>query len=401
MDPSAVTDLASFLSGEAPEPPASLGEALRAQAAAARAFARGDAPPPRGLDAEVARAVCHLLATSGDGARLARAAADGDKPLAKEARRALHVLRSRGAAVSVPRPAGRAEPLVAHADAEPEVESIASMIDARGERGVWLCRRDPAKGGITVYQTVLSEDRGLVELVTGRATRKSYRELTRDLTRNRDFTAALVPTAYARWLIEQATARTQAIGRALPPGYAQARADLGPAARPAVHPALVAWPDAPSLDDAAAAALFELPELRGWIPDEDVVRAVALKLAEVDESRLLIDDKQKAAARRDVLEREIPAYWTAARREGFRERLLETAYLLHRAGRDADGLRLRAAADTLAPRAPETPPNAFMRRLFERVLPVEPPVLAAGPAGPAPLTPSGLIVSPYERPPQR
>jgi hypothetical protein len=398
VDPSAVTDLDRFLSGQGPQPPASISATLREQAAAARAFVLGDAPPPRSLDPDLARAVCDLLAARGDAERLSRLAVEGDKPLAKAARRGLHALRSRGAAVAVPRPAARPEPLVPRAEVEPEVDSVVSMIDPRGERGVWLCQRDPVKGGVAVYQTVLSDTQGVVELLAGHATRKGYRDLVRDLTASAEFTAVRAPSAYARWLLAQATRRSQEAGRALPAGFAQVRADLGPVEPPPEHPALTLWPQAQALDEAALARLFdEIRELRGWIPDEDTVRAAALKLAEVDESRLLVDERQKAAARQDVLERAIAAYWTKERRALYRERLLDTAYLLHLAARDDDGRTVRAAAEAFAPATADAPPNAFMRRLFERVLRTEGAPPAAEGVPPPPAGPGGLIVSPYER----
>src|SRR2546426_348873 len=98
---------------------------------AARAFADGDVAllPAALADADGAALVA-LLVERGDAARLQRLGESPDKALAKRARKALHLLKTRG--VNLPaapkreyRPQG---PYVA------EESSLASMIDGRGER---------------------------------------------------------------------------------------------------------------------------------------------------------------------------------------------------------------------------------------------------------------------------
>jgi hypothetical protein len=144
--------------------------------------------------------------------------------------------------------------------------------------------------------------------------------------------------------------------------------------------------------------VLELRELRGWMPEEETLRRAALKLAEVDESRVLVNQRQKTEAMTDVLGRVMADYWTPARRELYRRRLLDMAHVLHLApGRDDDGRRLRAAAEAFVPPAAGASANALERRLFERALRLEPtPAAEAEPRGPG-----RLIVSPYERGPQR
>jgi hypothetical protein len=401
--PAQPVDLESYLLGEIPEPPAGLAPAVRAEADAARAFASGDGPVPHELNLDVTLALCAALAARGDADRLGRLAAGAGKALAKEARRALHAMRARGASVAVPRTGSRA-PLSMKADAEPEPASVVTMIDGGGERGLWLCRR--AEGGVLVFQAVVSDTKGLVEFIAGRATRKAHRSLLKDLLERSGFVAAVVPGDYARWLLEEAYRRTEAAGRPIPPDFARARSDMGPApAGYEIHPALARWPEAAPLADAELTALLDLEELRTWIPEEDTLRHAALKLGEVDESRILVDEAQKLAARQDVVARETAAYFTAERHALYRRRLLDTAWLVHLVGgRDDDARRLRAAADAIAPADPVPPPNAFARHLFARVF-----NLAAAPPPeepPAP-DPGSLIVSPYEaareqgRPPRR
>jgi hypothetical protein len=390
--PTDTVDLESYLLGDGADPPSGLLPAARAEADVARAFATGDGPAPRELTLDVALALCAALAARGDAARLGRLAAEAGKALAKEARRTLHALRARGASVAVPRSASRAVSM--KAEEEPEPASVVTMIDGQGERGLWYARRAP-EGGVLVFQAVLSDTKGFVEFVAGKATRKAHRNLLRDLVERAGFAATVVPGEYARWLLEEAYRQTEAAGRPVPPDFARARSDLGPApAGYEQHPALARWPEAEPLLEAELPGLLELPELRTWIPEEDSLRHAALKVSEVDESRILVDEAQKHVARVEAVARETEAYFTAARRALYRRRLLDTAWLLHLAGRrDDDARKVRAAADAFAPADPPPPPNPLARRLFERVF----NLAAVAPAAEAPpAEPGRLIMTPSE-----
>src|SRR5262249_20959013 len=105
---------------------------------AARAFADGDVDLlPAALSAEAGEALVALLVERGDAARLTRLRDAADKALAKRARKALHLLRTRGVSV----PAAPKREFRPHGPYGPTEElSLASMIDGRGERVVWLVR---------------------------------------------------------------------------------------------------------------------------------------------------------------------------------------------------------------------------------------------------------------------
>src|SRR5512147_2996675 len=92
---------------------------------------------------------------------LATLATHAEKEVAKEAKRCLHVLKTRGVAVpEVPRPAAPAPP---PPPAEAPLLALASTVDGHGERVVWLPRNVPGRG-IEVAQAVLSDERGLLSL---------------------------------------------------------------------------------------------------------------------------------------------------------------------------------------------------------------------------------------------
>src|SRR5437879_6154616 len=104
--------------------------------AAARACVDGDVDLlPSALTADEGAALVALLGERGDAAKLARLGEAADKVLAKQARKALHQLRTKG--VPAPPPPKR-EYRVTGPHAAAEEPSLASIIDGHGERVVWL-----------------------------------------------------------------------------------------------------------------------------------------------------------------------------------------------------------------------------------------------------------------------
>src|SRR5579872_5718251 len=93
----------------------------------ARAFVQGGSGAPTSLPDEVADAMVDILVRRRDSEKLTRLAATAGKDMAKRARRGLHLLRSRGIAVEVPR---REPPLIQQAqqkEREPERTSLISL----------------------------------------------------------------------------------------------------------------------------------------------------------------------------------------------------------------------------------------------------------------------------------
>ncbi|MEK6608567.1 MAG: hypothetical protein AABZ30_12980 [Myxococcota bacterium] len=280
------------------------------------------------------------LLMRGDADALARLAVDPSKDVAKQARRALHKLRSRGVAVpEPPAPPPRFAPTPTRV--ETDAVALASAADGGGQRAVWLVRDQ------TIYEARISETAGLVELLFGEAGRRQVRTIRDKLLALADLLVADVPPDYARWLMEEAYERTLAARRAVPPGFARARPALGPAERRFQrHPALDAVELAAELDDPAP--FLDGPVVRTWAPEREALDRCALHLAEVDQSRIVVDQRQRDEQRAATLAREADAYFTPERRALWGLRLLDVAYLLHARRRDAEARRARTIADLFA-----------------------------------------------------
>jgi hypothetical protein len=332
---------------------------------AARAFVRGDVDLlPATLDAGAVEALVDALVARADALRLERLAGSRDKTVAKAARRGLHVLKTRGYKA----PSTQTHEYRVHGPfAESDLPSLASLIDGRGERIVWLVRPNPDHG-VDVFQAELSESRGLIGFSAGAASRKEWRAHAKKVIGDGRLGVAEVPAKHARWLIEAAWRRTQKEGRVAPEAFAQARLDLGHVDEPVRHPALDLVPLPLAEARGRLASLHGLREIASWIPPQESLQALDLEMGQIATSRLVIDPQQRKEQLEAAIGREADKAFTVELRALLAERLRETALLLSASGRvDEARLAVTAAALTLDREVPASD-NPFVRRLFDKLI---------------------------------
>jgi hypothetical protein len=347
------------------------------------------------LPAPLAAAVARTAFAASRADVLAALAGHAGKEVAKEAKRGLHLLRSRGVAVpEPPRPAAPA-PVAAP---EPPLTAYASAIDGHGERAVWLPRALPGKG-IEIAQAVISDTLGLVELQVGHLGRKEWRGVAKGLvSQGAAMGVGELDRERAKGLVSAARARNDASGQRVPEGADLWLAQLGPAAPPP-DPA-AGFPPLPPDEErealAASAALHALPLLKGWLADEDFLRGVAAKLDEAAVSPLYVDERQRAERMAGIVTEAVDGWLDAERRRLLASRLFAVAEHLRERGDAGHANAAAAAARALAAGAPaSTVP--FARLLVEKAFPPPPPGsdgLEGTPGGPSPAPDAPLIVAP-------
>jgi hypothetical protein len=295
------------------------------------------------------------------------ASSAGDRAIAKEAKRGLHVLRARGVAVpEAPRPG----PPPAPTPAEEVFPCYASSIDGQGERAVWIARNVPGRG-VEVGQAVISDELGLIELQVGLLGRKEYRNFGRDIgARGQAMGVSEIAPALARGLVSTARRLNDASGRAVPDGADAWVARLG-AAEPPQDPAAL-FPPLPAEEERAAleasSTLHELPMLKSWLADEPVLRALATRLDEIAASTVLADERQRGEAREQAIVDALEGLMDPARRERTARRLLAVAVHLLGLGEEGHARAASAAARALGAGAParDVP---VVRRMMDKAFP--------------------------------
>jgi hypothetical protein len=247
-----------------------------------------------------------------------------------------------------------------------------------------------------VGQAVLSDVLGLLELQVGLLGRKEFRAFGRDIAeKGRAMGVGGIARETAKSLVAAARRLNDASGRRVPEGADAWLARLGSAA-PLEEPA-ARFPALPEEEERAAleasGRLHELPMLRGWLADEDALRALARKLEEIEVSPLYVDEQQRGEqAARSVAEA-VEAYFDEPRRRRLADRLFAVGAHLEAVGDPGDARLATAAARALAAGVPPSR-IPFARLLVEKAFPPpgEPP--GSVPDQPRPGSPEPIIVSP-------
>jgi hypothetical protein len=182
-------------------------------------------------------------------------------------------------------------------------------------------------------------------------------------------TTAEVPKDWARHLIAAAEEEGVRNGFSPPPAYVEALRILGPAPLNPPRPPGDEI-DLPAEEEAAQAqaggSLYGDPLFAAWIPEEEDLRAFALKLDEIAVSRLYLDDGQKKQAMYQAAEDAAAAYFTPLRRSRYARRLLEMAHVL-RSERRMEMARIALAVSRALLRE-DGARNSFARGLFVHAL---------------------------------
>lgn len=316
-------------------------------------------PPP------LAAALLKAAVGSGKIDVLTALAASADKVLSKEAKRALHVLRTRG--VDVPEPA-RAPPVLAPVPTEEVFSCYASSIDGQGERAIWIARNLPGRG-VEVGQAVISDVHGIVELQVGVLGRKEYRTFGKEIAeRGQSMGVGEIDPGHARTLVVEARRRNDASGRTPPEGADAWIGRIGPGS-PLPDPS-TALPALPPEEEAraleASAELHALPMLRGWLADEARLRELALRLDAIaaEPGEPAGREARMAEATAEALE----AWLDQACRERLSSRLLAVATHLAGLGLAVPASHAAAASRALAAGVPGAA-IPFARHMVEKAFP--------------------------------
>lgn len=318
---------------------------------------------PSGISDDERAALVAVLTERRDAQRLDRLGTSPDKALAKAARKALHVLRTRGAAPAVvPARVFRVEGPFA----EPPPPSWASIIDGRGERVVWYVETGDA--GFGIFEVELSETHGVVSLTAVDVSRKAWRDQLRIMQGSDKALVGEIPGAHARALFERAYLHMVEARRAPPDAFARFHMRLQPTAEElaAPHP-LRARLGVVEATDAELAAILALPELSLLVPDRDAVTVLDGAIGEVVNG----PDTNKLAALDEAIARVADESATPQVRARIAERLLELGLIVASRHPDqtASVRACLAAADRTLDAARPAREHPTLLGMFTRLVP--------------------------------
>ncbi len=284
----------------------------------------------------------------------------------KTLRRIHHRLRSRGVEVPAEKPAAVVATL-------PPVEesldhALVSSLDPRGTRAVYLVEAHPA-GGARLFEVMLDEERGVVELEVYSASRGKARRFLRDLTGSATLPAVEAPPAAARALVGRIAAG-QPAGRPLPRAFTEWRshvaADPGSAATPGELVRDALGDDSTPERIERVLALVRERELGPWPPASEKLHRWAEKLTELAQGRIVVSGVRRREQAGQLLDEALADLYAEPWGDRTAARLEESAYVLWKRGRTEDAQACLAAARGFRELAPAENPVA--RAMLEAVL---------------------------------
>jgi len=117
-----------------------------------------------------------------------------------------------------------------------------------------------------------------------------------------------------------------------------------------------------------AIRLLQQELLAAWFLDPDEVRALIEDIREAERSPIVLSDDQQDNRIEEIKREWVREKFTPAKRGIFRERLEETAYILHRRGHEEEARFALLAAQSLEEEDSLFDINPFLRLLLERTL---------------------------------
>jgi hypothetical protein len=250
--------------------------------------------------------------------------ATADKTLRKEIRRALFRLEQRG--LPIPRP--EAPPVVVSLAAA-EIEGWMSAADGNGDQLFWLVK--PRRGELVQLFAVINDPEGMREAELHPVTRKVLRAAREDLLSRHAIRVVEVDWRYCdhrmheahRWAVERVAGDY--------PGLRNQILQDPPAA--VAQPILAALDvEAVRADSALLAesmGVLEENELRTWFfPAADIAPYLD-EIAQAQTSIVVLSEQQQRERVEQILVRAVEEIFGGNRRESWRRRLLDLAWVFH------------------------------------------------------------------------
>ncbi|HXN41893.1 MAG TPA: hypothetical protein VN918_08910 [Myxococcaceae bacterium] len=354
--------LLDSLLADGPAPTSVAREEFERARALARSIPNANPPDVESLPEPLAVAVLDASVRARD-PRLAEAlSSSARKPVAKAAKKSLYQLRSLGLAVPE-----RSEPPAAPAIAAPveELPSLLSSVSGEGEQAL-LIPRTLRGGGVELLQIIISDEKGVTEVIASDVGRSAYRKQLREIKAGRAAPAVEIPREQAKRIFSAAAALNVASGNPYPTGTDDALRHLSVA--PQSEESAIPPPEAE--DERLAiqgSQLHTEPEIQPWLPPEPQIRLLAAKMDQVTHSPLELSEAQRSQQILNLFHAAAREFFTPAMLKLYAGRLWRMASFFEGTKRDRQAQIARAEARRMFHGVVE-PFSRFGEFLFEKVL---------------------------------
>lgn len=300
------------------------------------------------------------------------------KAHAKLAKKALYQLKSVGVTVAektAPAPVEKTE-----APKKNEFQAVLSSVLGTGERAIFFAV--PARpAGLELFQGIISDESGILQLERGTSNRNQYRQRMRELADHPELKVLLVDFERMKEELGRALTLNERSKVPVPDGMEGELRRLG--VEPRDPDFAVPPPEAKDEELAQrGASLHKEKELNQWLPSESVLAILSERAAAVQASPLALTDAQKHEQLTKKALEAAKEFFTADVRKLYARRLWNMAEVFEASERPEQAAIARAEARRLFN---TDAPSAFAEQMFVKV--VELTAQAAPSAGRMPMPP--------------
>jgi hypothetical protein len=303
-------------------------------------------------------------------ARLLQALLDSasDKRVVKGIKRSLYRLDQQGVSIE---PVGKTSqgPSILRPLAEEQTKGLISAVDAEGGQVLFLTLSRKPKG-LYLLQGIVSDTRGLMEFNRVETTKRGFREFYQSIREPGQLPIVEVDPGYCRFRLEEAVQLNESRGEPPPVAYLSAKRDLQRLEKSETPPVFLSLNEKKIHANPRflknSADLFETDLFSSWFLPREEMQKYADLIAEAEESRLVLNPAQKEARLQETYRKALAELFPEERRQLYRRRLEEMAYVLLKDGREDNAKAALAASIDLRSILTSLEPNPFLLNLLIR-----------------------------------
>jgi hypothetical protein len=287
------------------------------------------------------------------------------KKVQKIIKRALYRLRNRGIAIEDVRPK-REESILRPLQAEPP-KGFGGGFDFMGQRFLLLVIPHTGRGW-RVMQGVTSDTKGLVEFSGEEMTRKGFKAFFEEIQGKSSFPLVEMEPSYVGFLFAQAYQLTLEKEGTVPQDFLSSKSEVEGIKKEYEKPLIYLYlqPEELTGDERVlrrGGDLLKADLFQSWRIEEDQIRPYADEVWEAEESKIVLNQAQKEVRFQGIYQKALSELFSGEKRNLYKRRLEEMAYLLFKLGKEEEARVSLAAALDLEKPLNLIQPNPFLFQL--------------------------------------
>lgn len=292
------------------------------------------------------------------------------KNIQKAIKKAIFRLKQRGISIPDREPHEGSPSLIRQTEKEAPTAYL-GPIDRSGSRGIFIVLPQIPKG-VDLGMGVVNDEKGIIQFVYGRYSKKRMREL-KDFFFENIGDMVETPLAHAATILERTYSQNEQVIKDSSSDYLQLRPwileNVSLLDQSVIYDFIpIESLSEKTLTDSQINKLFEHKLMETWIIDPEEMTPLLEKISEVKESRILVSEVQRLERINEVKDESVAEIFPDSKRSIIRYRLEEMAYVFFKLGEEDYAHLSLAAAHSFEEKDSLLKVNPILKFMVERSL---------------------------------